>query len=97
MIYDKNDNDVNLTAAKTPIDVNSELTPVSHQPVGAIQSHLWESPDVSTEFLNNQLITMQDRLNAAQSLRNSSMISFLVQGIQQLNSILNNRFNKDCQ
>jgi hypothetical protein len=76
-----------------PISVTDNITPISHEPVGVLLPHKWESEDVSLEFLNNQMNILQDRYNAAVSMRTTppQVLASLNNGIMHLNVCINRK------
>lgn len=84
---------MNNNTTDKPISVTGNITPITHQPVGELIPHKWESPDVSLDFLNDQMNILQARYNAALSMRSTppQMMQSLTEGLNRLNVVINNK------
>lgn len=70
----------------TPIDVNSDTTPITKQPVEQILSDQWNTMNVSE--LYDQLRILQNRYYAALDMRKGNISLQLERGIDHLRSLI---------
>lgn len=72
--------------AGDPVDVNSNLTPITRQQVDDVFADQWEKMSVSQ--LHNQLHIMENRLLYAQSLGKEEIYQQVLAGVNRLKSII---------
>lgn len=70
----------------TPVDVNSNMTPITRQEVKDVFGDQWEK--MSTSQLHDQLYIMENRLLYAQSLGKEDMYQQILAGVNRLKSII---------
>lgn len=69
-----------------PVDVNSDITPITRQPIPSVDAADWDNMNIIQ--LQEQLSTLEQRLLYAQQFGHSSMLTPLEQGINQLRTII---------
>ena len=69
-----------------PVDVNSNLTPITRQEVHDVNAMDWDK--MSLEQLHDQLHIMETRLMYAQSLAKDDIYKQMLSGINYLKSII---------
>jgi hypothetical protein len=69
-----------------PVDVNSNLTPITRQEVQDVDSLNWNK--MSLEQLHDQLVIMENRLLYAQSLGKEEIYKQVLNGVNQLKLII---------
>lgn len=72
-----------------PVDVNSNLTPITRQKVEDVDAMSWDK--MSLEQLHNQLHIMENRLLYAQSLGKEEIYKQVLVGVNQLKLIIINK------
>lgn len=71
-----------------PIDVNGDITPISHVPVQSVDASTWH--EASTADLSAQRATLQQRLMTAHQY-SPHLVNQIQQGINRLDVIIKNR------
>ena len=69
-----------------PVDVNSNLTPITRQEVHDVDAMNWDN--MSLEQLHDQLSIMETRLMYAQSLAKDDIYNQVLLGINHLKAII---------
>ena len=69
-----------------PVDVNSDITPITRQPIPQVDAADWDNMNITQ--LQEQLTILDQRLLYAQQFGHSSMLTPLEQGINQLRILL---------
>ncbi len=72
-----------------PVDVNSDLTPITRQKITAVDAGNWDS--MSLEQLHEQLHVMETRLLYSQQLANEELVKQVLAGVNQLKFLIINR------
>lgn len=76
-------------ASDTPIDVNSDITPITQTRVEAVDASTWDTASVAS--LYNDLTTLQSRYYALLQMNKFEMANGLYAHIQYLKAIISNR------
>lgn len=77
-----------IKQSDTPIDVNGNITPITQQQVNDLRPDLWNTDNVSLEFLNSQMSILNQRMEYAVSMRQNLMVKSLQEGIAKLESAI---------
>ena len=72
-----------------PVDVNSNLTPITRQEVHDVNAMDWDK--MSLEQLHEQLNVMETRLLYSQQLGNEELVRQVLAGVNQLKLIIINQ------
>lgn len=78
-----------------PIDVNGDLTPISHVQIKRVRYDLWRHPKASVEFLQSQREILQDRLSKLRSVLLTYNEQPIVDGIAELDWLIQNKMDKE--
>lgn len=69
-----------------PVDVDSDITPITRQPIPQVDAADWDNMNITQ--LQEQLSILEQRLLYVQQFGHSSMLTPLEQGINQLQVLL---------
>lgn len=72
-----------------PIDVNSNISPITKQPIQEIRADKWLK--MSTSDLFDQKLILESRLAIANRIGNFSLMQQIQMGIDQIHAIINSR------
>ncbi len=72
-----------------PVDVSSDLTPITRQPITSVNSGSWDK--MSLEQLHEQLNVMETRLLYSQQIGSEELVKQVLAGVNQLKLIIINR------
>jgi hypothetical protein len=70
----------------TPIDVNSDVTPITKTPVKQVTSDEWNETNLTE--LHDQLMTLRSRYNAMLNMEKYDIAKQIQQGIVQLEATI---------
>lgn len=80
---------INIKDLEGSFSVNGNETPIAHEPIDTVNADLWSM--LPTQKLQEQLITLNSRLLAAQCTENMDIIRQLERGVVTLQHIINAR------
>ena len=80
-----------LKAGEGVVNINGDLTPISHEPVYKVNSAEWTN--ISLRKLLEQRDVLNQRLAYAHQCYNPTVIAALQRGIAQINAILESQYN----
>jgi len=80
---------INIKEFEGSFSVNGNETPITHEPIDTVNADLWSM--LPTQKLQEQLITLNSRLLAAQCTENMDIIRQLERGVVTLQHIINAR------
>ena len=72
-----------------PVDVNSDITPITRKPISQVTADKW--PDMNAMQLHQQLEILQERFLSAQSCGNIEIANQVNRGILQLQLLIHQK------
>lgn len=73
----------------TGVDISSDITPITKQPVPQVTSHEWSGASISE--LHDQLVTLQNRYYMMLQMGKGDIADQILNGIQQLEALITHR------
>lgn len=78
---------------QTPIDVNGDMTPISHEKIRQVRHDLWRHPKATIEFLQSQREILCDRLAKIRSTILTFNEQPIIDGINELDWLIQRKMD----